>query len=452
MKIIAIYGGPAGVAMYSQLRQAAHWFVTLATLQGHGSIAYRAASLSGDVRNTFLSTVATLYVIGAASAGISLIFFANTIANALFGEATPALTFAIRLSAAGVLVGAIASFSMGVLLGIGGLRTVVVLQLTGAMAAAVLAYPIARSGEASDYVVLFTATYFASALVGVIGLKRQQLIARLRLGINVSALKSHLSYAGATLGIVFLTMATFVTIRALCIRILGLERTGLVDAAFTISGLFAHALLMPLEQYWFPRLAGNQQAFSDLSSYIDQALKLSILGAVIGVAFAAAFRNELLQLFYSSDFRPASEILRWMLIGDFFRITGWTLRVCLLARGDKTGVLTGELILCGTLVVPVIIGLESDWQVIGAAYALANAVWLLYIVLRLREWCGICPSKTILGDWFAGLAIVFAVTVACWTDSGSNTDRATLIWITAVTFFMVYGFFSARRARSTTEP
>jgi hypothetical protein len=249
-------------------------------------------------------------------------------------------------------------------------------------------------------------------------------------------MRLHLAYAGTTLGVVFVTMGAFLLIRALCIHALGLETTGIVDAAFTISGLFTHAFLVPVENYWFSRLASNLPP-KHLAVSLNEALRLVTIGALLGVTFAIAFRNLLIAIFYTSDFFPASQLLRLMLIGDFLRVTGWVLRVCLLARGDKKGPLFAEIMLSVLLVGPIVAYIHVDWEIVGLAYVLANAAWLVFIVLRLHRKAAIWPSMESCATWVLGFAVVLIASAVCWTDSGIELYRAGLTWIVSVTAFLV---------------
>jgi PST family polysaccharide transporter len=151
-------------------------------------------------------------------------------------------------------------------------------------------------------------------------------------GIGVPYLASQLLGTGAQLLLPFLVLA-----------ILSASDVGLYRAANTLSIAYLAFLLNAMAQDYYPRLSGaaGRPELADMAR-TQLRLVMAIAVPVILVAMAAA--PIAIEILYSSAFLPATDLLRWQLIGDLVKLPAWVISFVILARASGRRFLVVETI------------------------------------------------------------------------------------------------------------
>ena len=194
------------------------------------------------------------------------------------------------------------------------------------------------------------------------------------------------------LGIPFMGAGLVGTLAQLWIRVevsntLGAESLGHFQAAWMISMQYVGFVLAAMGADYYPRLTGiindHKAATKLVNEQTEIALLLSapIFIAMIGLA------PLVVNLFFSSSFIPATEILRWQIMGDVLKVASWPLGFVILAAGaGKTFFLTESFVwlVMGGLIA----GFSSSigLQITGIAFLVSYATLLPFVyVLAIRS-------------------------------------------------------------------
>jgi PST family polysaccharide transporter len=127
--------------------------------------------------------------------------------------------------------------------------------------------------------------------------------------------------------------AALLAVRARVTRISGSASTGQFDAAWGISMNHVALILAAMQVYYLPVLAAARDA-AERRRHITNGLTLAICAAVPIIVGIAVAKPAVISLLYSSAFHPAGRLLRWTLVGDYFKVTSWALAVPMLAAAD----------------------------------------------------------------------------------------------------------------------
>lgn len=450
-KLVAVAGGVEGTALYGQLRNLVQLAVTLATLNGRGSLVRGVAGRNGKDRLVFAGAVGLSFLVGGVACALALTVGAPAIAASLFAEPVSSVIIAVRLAAAAVIAGVVSLFLLGVANGIGALRAMIACQVVGAMAAALVAYPLALRNEPVAYLCIIGTGFATTAAAAGWWLAR-----RTKLAVPDpaawagwrEAVRDHLGQAGALLAVGLSGSGAVLLIRTLHIREYGLEVAGLFEAAWTISTAYLALLLTAFGTYYMPILSRCKGSAEARRVMVRVFRLVTVLGALL-VTGVMMFKTSVLIVLYSEDFSSAVEILRWMLIGDYLKITGWVFGGVILAFRRNVRYLMSEALLLTTLCGLVYVGLPRIWNIAGPAYLAANAVYLAYVWRCVQQNEGLSVPRGAWRAWIAGAAMVCGTAWVTWSDRHSLGEA--LVGWTAAAMVLLWVASSLKERRRAWE-
>lgn len=176
-----------------------------------------------------------------------------------------------------------------------------------------------------------------------------------------------------TLGAAFmygalLAAAVGFAIRALIVRDLGLEASGLYQASWGLSGMFAGFILGAMGTDFYPRLSAVAADNPMINRLVNEQIEIGVLLAVPGLLGTLALGPLVIHVFYSSKFLPAAELLPWFLLGVFGQVMSWPIGMIQMAKGAQ------------------------GW--IYFSRTVGNCIWLAlaYILIKSHGLAGVCWS------------------------------------------------------------
>jgi len=125
----------------------------------------------------------------------------------------------------------------------------------------------------------------------------------------------------------------FYLLRALLIREIGLQGVGLYQAAYTLSIVYIGVIMNAMGTDFYPRLtavAGDNAACNRL---VNEQTEVGLLLAAPAVIATLTFAPLAIQIFYSAQFIPAYDVLRWQMLGVFLRLVVWPIIFVIQAKG-----------------------------------------------------------------------------------------------------------------------
>ena len=122
-------------------------------------------------------------------------------------------------------------------------------------------------------------------------------------------------------------------IRSMIVRYVDLEATGIYQAAWGLSGMFASFILAAMGTDFYPRITAVANNHSQLNSMVNEQIEIGTLIALPGLMATLALAPMLMTIFYSQEFVIGGELLPWFVLGIFLRVVSWPVGFSLLAKG-----------------------------------------------------------------------------------------------------------------------
>ena len=221
---------------------------------------------------------------------------------------------------------------------------------------------------------------------------------------------------------------------ALVLHSLGETEVGYYRAALGLSSGYLTILLAAMSRDYYPRVAAAPAESGVISVMVNQQQRVIMLVGAPIILVLLAFAPAVVPLVYSRSFGPAVEVLEWLLVGELFRFSSWTLAYVILAR-ERSGVYFAMEAAAGLTL------LVLSWQGsrlfglrgIGMAYVVTYVVYLALAYLVVRRRFGpvwrLSNLVPVLGACLAGLLVV-ELPVLGWPEH--RTVAGGLLAITAV--------------------
>ncbi len=161
----------------------------------------------------------------------------------------------------------------------------------------------------------------------------------------------------------------------LIVRELGMQANGYYGAAWALSGMFANFVLTAMGADFLPRLAAVQDNHPTVCRLVNEQTEIGILLALPGLVATLFFAPLAIKVFYTSDFLVAAELLPWLVLGVFGRVTSWPMGFVLIAKAKSIMFAASETLFALFHVALLAIGLFKFGMV-----GVAAAYFVLYIV------------------------------------------------------------------------
>ena len=130
-------------------------------------------------------------------------------------------------------------------------------------------------------------------------------------------------------------MGAAYAVRAIILRIDGLEAAGLFSAAWTLGGLYVGIILQAMGADFYPRLVGVSDNNQECNRLVNEQTLVSLLLAGPGVIATVIFAPLIVTLLYSPEFGEAVEALRWICLGVAMRSITWPMGFVIVAKNRQ---------------------------------------------------------------------------------------------------------------------
>lgn len=192
------------------------------------------------------------------------------------------------------------------------------------------------------------------------------------------------------LGFVFmisglLTLGSAYVVRIIVLQQGGVAAAGLYQAAWALGSLYAGFILQAMGTDFYPRLTAIAGDHAACNRLVNEQAQVSILLAGPGVLATLTFAPFVMWLFYSPEFYPAADLLRWICLGMLLRIIAWPMGFIVLAKGEQA-------IFFWTEIAATIVHIGLAWLLVSKVGLIGSAaaffglyIWhgiLIYLIAR----------------------------------------------------------------------
>ena len=141
-----------------------------------------------------------------------------------------------------------------------------------------------------------------------------------------------------TLGIPLMTagllaLVTQLFARSLIQQKLGLEASGHFQAAWAISMTYISFALGAMAADYYPRLSAAIHDHERAKNLVNEQTEVALLLAGPVLLAMITLSPLVIAVLYAQSFTPASEMLRWQMLGDIFKIMSWPMGFVIMALG-----------------------------------------------------------------------------------------------------------------------
>ncbi|NWJ42552.1 MAG: oligosaccharide flippase family protein [Geothrix sp.] len=331
VKIISVQLGAAGVGLFGILRQLLQYLVVVATFAGHTALIQGIASRVDEAQRRFAESVQTLMVLMAAGVALVLILGAPVIAPSLIPH--PQAILLLRWLALAALCMAAQTLYTSVLTAYRLLDQLVISQLVGPVCALLLVLPmvvLVRAGASSGFVLMLGLPPAAVALAAFWATRKAGRLPAFRTAIDGKDAAYFFRMSSVLLMTGLLnTGAQYFMNRIVAARI-GLSMAGYYWVAWTLSMAYVTLALGSFGNYYMPSLSRLQDP-EDRRALMRSYLQMAVVAMPVLVSLAILFKPLVVRVMFSASLLPALSVMRWMLIGDFFKGVSWVLSFPMLA-------------------------------------------------------------------------------------------------------------------------
>ena len=422
-KIVAVTAGPAGIALFAQLRQVGQWQTILASVNGAPSVVRGVGARAAGEQRRFVLAALAANLAGTLLVASLVWLGAPYIAPLLFGAADAALVDAVRYTTILLLFGVTASLVVAVTNGLGAIRALLLMQFSGALASAALAWPLAMWHAPLAYILLAATPPFATTIAGLVWLRRQGYLAGGRVDWTglLQDMRDFFGIAIPYLAAGLVNSAVLILLRGLYMDRGGLPLGGLFESAWLISATYTGLPLNAFGTYWTPVLSNTVQTGpAETRRHVLQAFKLMTLLSIPLVTLVVVGKPIVIRLLYSAEFTDAIGILRWLLIADYFRLTSWVFALMLIVFKERRKfVITevgGWLVLLGASY----LFIDRTHDIVGIAALCWFAGHFAYVYRNAVRVHGIRIPPLWIGLWALGLVTVIGFSFITWDISAIN--------------------------------
>jgi PST family polysaccharide transporter len=335
-KILALLLGPAGVGLMG-LYSSAMATVSAVTNVGIGNSAVRQIAEvagSGDIKRIALSIITLRRLaIGLGVVGMLLVvMIREPVSQLTFGNYDHAKSIAM-LSII-VFFGTVSLSQTALIQGMRRIGDLARLSLYGSILGTALSIPIiviwGQTGIVPFLVMISVTAFLASWWYA------RKITAKK----EIFKWKETWSEAGRffSLGVVFMVSSLMSTsvlylTRVLVVRQIGIEASGLYQAATTLSTLYISFILNAMGMDFYPRLTAIANDNVECNRLVNEQSEVGLLLAIPGILATLTFAPLVIRFFYSAEFVSAYFVLRWQVLGICLRVISWPLGYILLAKG-----------------------------------------------------------------------------------------------------------------------
>jgi enterobacterial common antigen flippase len=168
----------------------------------------------------------------------------------------------------------------------------------------------------------------------------------------------------------------------------GVEHVGLFQAVWSVSNLYMGGILTSMAADYYPRLCTLNGDNPKTVRFTNEQTRFVLLVATPLIVLMLLIAPPILDLLYSNGFHEAATMLRWQILGTFFKVAIWPLGFILLSKGKG----------------PRFLIVESSWLIIfyttsrllwphfgldaaGIAFLLAYVVYIPLVYLMVKPLC-----------------------------------------------------------------
>ena len=422
IKIIALYMGPTGVGMFAQLRQLLQAQSILASLNSGPIITQAVASLPTSQKDRFIS--ASFLVITAVNLVVYMlvVLLSAQVTKYLFSGSTDDVDTIVLAAVSAGFVNAYLIFFSSILNGYHSIGRYTIVLTIGGLTTALAVWPVVSINNQSSLELSFL--LFISEVVALSAcLFFLNKTANFKIFIpsfdDVSAFFSR--FMGGALIMLLsgvMSMVSILLMRAMILDQFGFHDLGIFDSAWVICTVYTLVITKSFGAYFVPKLS-SMDDHAKISSLIEQGFLFVLIVSMPIIIFMISFNSSIIMILYTDEFLAAREVVRWMLLGDLFKILSWYFGYTLLAFRHMRAYFVAEVCYFALFILGVYysIFVLGDYKMIGVVYFAVSVIYFLITYLFANYNKYFIPRIPVIVGFVAAVLFVVIASHGAWNNA-----------------------------------
>lgn len=453
-KIMAVVLGPDGAGLYGVLLQLQLTAIAFASFGGGTALIQGIASRSGHARDEYLATTSGIFGLAIVMVSVILLLAAPWL-SAVVGSGPQALNIElIHWLAVPVALGVGYSYLAGVINGFRAIGRLASVKVVSAAATVLAAYPAFRLAEEGYLGALIGLMAFGAGVPMVYGAIivwragwLQTALGHFRYLLRREAACHFFKIAGSMLVVSQIGNIAFLGVLAQIGQAGGLAAVGVFNSAWNLSMTYVMLVLTSFSTYYLPTLShAHETAVRD--ALMRNVFRLSVFVMIPLITTIVVFKPLVIITLYSAEFEPALAIIRWMLIGDYLKVTSWIMGMPALAYADmRTYLLTDAAWYAGFFGLSLIsLNVFHSVEGVGLVFGLLYAAYLLFYLFYVGRKFNFHLPPASVRLWWGGFLIILGASLTTWNVISVDWGQS-IFWVGIAFAFLLLTLTANERHR-----
>ncbi|MEK4083018.1 O-antigen translocase [Psychrobacillus sp. FSL K6-1415] len=386
-KVVAVYIGPAGIALIGQFQN----FLSIITTFGNGAISsgvtkYVAEFHETDIkrRNDFISASFIITFIFSVICGVLLFLGSSFLSEWILKTVEFSKVFKL-LGITLILI----SFNIILLSIINGIKKIK-LFIAINICSSILSLFV------TSFLTIFTGLFGAllsmiivQSIVIVITLplvkKKLDLQFNMNIHIEKEIFKKLLAFSLMAIVSVLSVSISQIAIRNHLIKEFSLEEAGRWQSVWMISTMYLMVMTTAFSTYYLPKLSELQES-SEIRKEIFSGYKIILPFTLITALMIYFLRDFIITILFTPEFIEMRSLFAFQLIGDFLKMTSWSLAFLMIAKAmTKTYIITEIICSISFYIITIILTKNNGLIGVTQAYALNYLAYLIIMIWLFKS-------------------------------------------------------------------
>lgn len=387
VKFMAVIIGASGIALLGQLNNFSTIILSVATLGINSGVTKYVAEFQGNESRIklFLSTGLKIVVVSSLICGILMIIFCHLLSKWIF--LAPDYAYVFIVFGITIILYSLNNFFISILNGFKEYKKFVIINIVGTIVGLVFTLILIIFFQLKG-ALISSVTFQSVSFFFTFRMLRKyswRTAPYFKQKFEFLIAKKYLRYSLMTLVSVSVVPVSQLLLRGYVMNHISEIEAGWWEAMNRISGMYLLIITSSFSVYYLPRLSEIIDR-SVLKKEIFRSYKIIIPMLFFGFIVIYFLRHFIIKLLFTVDFMPMTELFKWQLLGDFFKMSSWILAYLMLAKSMISFYIFTELISSALYVGLAFILMDLNGIIgITQAYFINYVIYMLIMILIFRK-------------------------------------------------------------------
>lgn len=386
-KVIAVYIGPAGVALIGQFQNFLNMIVTL----GNGAINSGVTKYVAEYNETdskrrddYIATAIKITLFVSIVLGLVIIVSSKPIAKVILHTEDYHILFKV-LGSTLWLIG-LNTIILSIINGLKQIRLFIIVNITGSILSLIFTTILTVKYNLWGALLAMILVQALLLLISLpIAVKRLNIKFSIKRSLTSEYYKKLLAFSLMSIVSIICVSVTQIAIRNHLTTEFSLEEAGYWQSVWMISTMYLMVITTALSTYYLPRLS-ELTDIKIIRKEILSGYKVIIPFVLVTATAIYLLRDLVIIILFTEKFYPMRELFFYQLAGDFFKMCSWLLAFLMVAKSmTKTFIITEILFSLIFYLLTVVFTTKNGLIGVSQAHMINYFLYLLIMLVIFRK-------------------------------------------------------------------